>query len=739
VVNWGGSQAYTITADTGYYISDVFVDSSSIGAVSSYTFSSVTQSHAIRANFAEQDTTAPTVTNSSPAADATQVPRNNLIALHIVDAGEGVDANYVTITVNGDVAYTGNTALYDGTYGDCSRTGTSADYTYVYQADAMFDFDQAVSVAVSARDLAGNELSGYTYSFSTEMRSFGSNSGVSATNLSNGAPATVADSSGNIWVAWHAGSAGSRDIYAASLTAGAVSFGVNRRLTDNAADQCNAAIALGANDKLYVVWQDNRRGNWDIYMSTSTDGATWLTEVRVTDSNDNQINPAIIVDGSSQENVYIVWQDDRDGNQDIYVASSSNDFLTKTISQVTSDVSDQTEPAVAVTLDNTVYVVWTDTRGVSNDIYGASSGDSWTDVAIVSNTSSQSSPAIAAEATGSVLHLSWVDDTGGDQDIYYASTTGLPSSSLTGSSIVDDTTGANQWAPVIIATGSTGVDLKVFVCWQDERRVNSVDTDLYFTEIGSASGANVFVGDDSTNADQSSPGIGIDTYGHPYLVWADSRNTSTDIYYAGSTFAGADVLAAATVPSSTGATVGTDPSGISSVDDVSVVVPAGAYSRDVEISISRVMNPLRSDLEYLSLPYEFGPSGAEFEQPVTITIPYEVPAYDYSISAYWYNLLTGAPSQDGITDVETIVISSTLHALRFKTTHFTQFFVGATSSSTGSGGGGGGGGGCSVSTAGEGSIAGFLLPYIGLAVAMAVIKCRDARNRKSRNITKSEN
>jgi DMSO/TMAO reductase YedYZ molybdopterin-dependent catalytic subunit len=50
-VNSGNNQTFTITANPGYRISDVNVDSSSQGAVSSYTFTSVTAAHNISASF----------------------------------------------------------------------------------------------------------------------------------------------------------------------------------------------------------------------------------------------------------------------------------------------------------------------------------------------------------------------------------------------------------------------------------------------------------------------------------------------------------------------------------------------------------------------------------------------------------------------------------------------------------------------------------------------------------------
>lgn len=48
---YGTSQTFNITPNTGYHISDVQVDGSSVGAVSSYTFNNVTANHTISASF----------------------------------------------------------------------------------------------------------------------------------------------------------------------------------------------------------------------------------------------------------------------------------------------------------------------------------------------------------------------------------------------------------------------------------------------------------------------------------------------------------------------------------------------------------------------------------------------------------------------------------------------------------------------------------------------------------------
>jgi hypothetical protein len=101
---------------------------------------------------------------------------------------------------------------------------------------------------------------------------------------------------------------------------------------------------------------------------------------------------------------------------------------------------------------------------------------------------------------------------------------------------------------------------------------------------------------------------------------------------------------------------------------------------------------------------------------------------------YWYDEETGKWSQEGITNVQHIVLSPAEHAVTFQTTHFTGFGTGGSvGGGVSVGGGGGGGGGCSVSTTHEGNIVEFILPYIGFFIVLAVITMLDARVRKINN------
>jgi len=51
VVNYDGSQSFSIAPNTGYHIVDVLVDGASVGAVATYNFTSVAADHTIEASF----------------------------------------------------------------------------------------------------------------------------------------------------------------------------------------------------------------------------------------------------------------------------------------------------------------------------------------------------------------------------------------------------------------------------------------------------------------------------------------------------------------------------------------------------------------------------------------------------------------------------------------------------------------------------------------------------------------
>jgi hypothetical protein len=163
------------------------------------------------------------------------------------------------------------------------------------------------------------------------------------------------------------------------------------------------------------------------------------------------------------------------------------------------------------------------------------------------------------------------------------------------------------------------------------------------------------------------------------------------------------------------------------VGDVSVVIPAEACAHDVNVTIREIHNPQSSSSANI-LAYDFGPSGLQFSEPVTITIPYAVADFGTKRPLpRWYGPQTGSFSSQGITNVEEVAISSTVRAIRFQTTHFTWYCL---LEDTGGGGGGGGGGCLTLSASVPSDPIGCLLPYVVLAGIMVVWRRQDANRSK---------
>jgi beta propeller repeat protein len=152
-----------------------------------------------------------------------------------------------------------------------------------------------------------------------------------------------------------------------------------------------------------IVWQDNRNGNWDIY---AYDLQT-MTEYPICTAAGSQINPSVNY-GDIFAPPMIVWQDNRRGNWDIYGFKFDRDMysLTRGTEIVICDAqNDQINP------DAGRYVCWQDFRDGNWDIY-AYNFDNQSEFEVCTDTSSQINPAIYYSG------VVWQDDRNGNWDIY---------------------------------------------------------------------------------------------------------------------------------------------------------------------------------------------------------------------------------------------------------------------------------------------------------------------------------
>ncbi|MFH1378134.1 MAG: LamG-like jellyroll fold domain-containing protein [Planctomycetota bacterium] len=142
-VNHGSNQTFTISANTGYHISDVLVDSVSVGVVASYTFSNVTAAHTISATFAINTYTI----TVSAGANGSISPSGSVTVNH---------GSNQTFTITPDANYRIVDVLVDGvSQGDVSSY-TFSNVTTTHTISATFEVN---AFAVSGQ-VTGDVLSG---------------------------------------------------------------------------------------------------------------------------------------------------------------------------------------------------------------------------------------------------------------------------------------------------------------------------------------------------------------------------------------------------------------------------------------------------------------------------------------------------------------------------------------------------------------------------------------------------
>src|SRR4030043_366785 len=80
-----------------------------------------------------------------------------------------------------------------------------------------------------------------------------------------------------------------------------------KRLTWNAGSSSYPAIAVDGSN-IYVVWDDDTPGNYEIYFKKADDGGRpWTVTKNLSNTTGNSDVPVIAVDGP---NIYVVWNDD---------------------------------------------------------------------------------------------------------------------------------------------------------------------------------------------------------------------------------------------------------------------------------------------------------------------------------------------------------------------------------------------------------------------------------------------
>lgn len=301
------------------------------------------------------------------------------------------------------------------------------------------------------------------------------------------------------------------------------------------------------NDSVYVVWADERNGNYtrimngqphksgDIYFSKGTFQNGWVFDRNIRINNikgsTGHGSPSIGVDNND---LYLVWEDDRFGFEEIYFAYSlkSNINFSRD-SQVISEPESKVLPFIAVK-NRTVYVSIMNknnwdiefTEGYSiNGIYR------FEKPARVNDDPAGNwhyAPSLVADDENNI-YITWLDARNNNYDIYFSHAKKENGNWYFGKNIKvnDDTVNASQYTPSIAYDNGS-----VYIVWYDAR---NGDLDIYmstgrFENNSWKFGSNIRVNDDPGNSSQMHPEIAV-SKDEIFIAWEDERDGDFNIYF----------------------------------------------------------------------------------------------------------------------------------------------------------------------------------------------------------------
>ena len=298
---------------------------------------------------------------------------------------------------------------------------------------------------------------------------------------------------------------------------------------------------------VHVVWYDQIEGAPDVYVSTSLDGGTTFREpVRI--SGPEEVpgeawsgNPLAEVDDIGR--LHVVWEDTRNGAQDIFYSRSNQDASSFSGQTRVSNVSQRGSgyafaPSLAVSGKN-VYVVWHDTSsGDNRDIfmnYSSDQGNNWWGLnqqierRVDSDPQGQNDSRNAAVvALGDTAHVVWQDNRNGAYDIYYREVDAGDLAGAAEERRLDNGDGAgssNSVEPMIAVSNA-----HLVVGWSDFRGADQLN-DLYYNYRGIGDAPTNFSTVNDFRLDSVFPGTkfaaspSIAVYeGEVFTIWEDNRD-----------------------------------------------------------------------------------------------------------------------------------------------------------------------------------------------------------------------
>lgn len=331
----------------------------------------------------------------------------------------------------------------------------------------------------------------------------------------------IASSGDTVYVTWYDNRDGNLEIYCKRSTDGGLTWEADTRLTNDPATSTAPSVAVSGS-VVHIVWLDTRDGNGEIYYKRSTDGGvSWGTDIRLTNNTLWSTTPSVSASGSW---VHVVWSDQDPGvKNEVYHKSSADGGLSWGPATLLTGASTMAYNPSVASSGSDVFVVWNDSRDGNLEIYFNHSSDgglSWdAETRLTNDLAISGSPSIAL--SGSIIHVVWYDNRNGNKEIYYKHSSNGGQTWWPDNRLTDDD--GESLAPNITSEGSA-----VNVVWRDDRDGNY---EIYFkrsSDGGLSWEPDTRLTDNVSESQKPSASISGSV---THVVWYDDRFLNQEIFY----------------------------------------------------------------------------------------------------------------------------------------------------------------------------------------------------------------
>ena len=174
-------------------------------------------------------------------------------------------------------------------------------------------------------------------------------------------PLVAGLTNGNVFVAWQGFQTGDYDIYARVLSANGTAvtneFSINQVTT---ADQYVSSVASLTNGDAFVAWQGQQTGNGNIYGRVFFSNGTALSDEFGINQNTTNNQASSSTAGLINGNIFVAWDGNQAGDYNIYgrLFSPNGTALTDEFGINQNTTNDQLYPFVTSLTNGNIFVTW---------------------------------------------------------------------------------------------------------------------------------------------------------------------------------------------------------------------------------------------------------------------------------------------------------------------------------------------------------------------------------------------